>query len=104
MSLPVFGAPLGLIHVTCTADSLSRRRPGLSIHTAYSPGAGLLIGRTPSVTPALAILGAAMTCGIETGVVAADAALAAGKTTVDELQTPRPAGQAGRTRRLSART
>ena len=104
MSLPVFGAPLGLIHVTCTADSLSRRRPGLSIHTAYSPGAGLLIGRTPSVTPALAIRGAAMTCGIETGVVAADAALAAGKTTVDELQTPRPAGQAGRTRRLSART
>ena len=87
MSLPVFGAPLDHIHVTRTADSLSRRRPGLSIHTAYGPGAGLLIGRTPSVTPALAVLGAAMTCGIETGVVAADAALAAGKTTVDELQT-----------------
>ncbi len=87
MSLPVFGAPLDHIHVTRTADSLSRRRPGLSIHTAYGPGAGLLIGRTPSVTAALAILGTAMTCGIETGVVAADAALAAGKTTVDELQT-----------------
>jgi very-short-patch-repair endonuclease len=87
MSLPVFGAPLGHIHVSRTADTLSRRRPGLSIHTAYGPDAGLLIGRTPSVTPALAVLGAAMTCGVETGVVAADAALAAGKTTVDELQT-----------------
>ena len=68
-------------------QSLSRRRPGLSIHTAYGPSAGCLIGRTPSVTPALAILGAAMACGIETGVVAADAALAAGKTTPQDLQT-----------------
>jgi very-short-patch-repair endonuclease len=39
------------------------------------------------VTPALAILGAAMTGGIETGVVAADAALAAGTTTLSDLQT-----------------
>ena len=87
MSLPVFGAPLGHIHVARAADALSRRRSGLSIHTAYGIGAGRLIGGTPSVTPALAILGAAMTCGIETGVVAADAALAVGKTTVDDLQT-----------------
>jgi very-short-patch-repair endonuclease len=86
MSLPVFGAPLDHIHVTRTADALSRRRPGLSVHTAYGPGAGLLIGRTPSVTAALAVLGAAMTCGIETGVVAADAALATGKTSVEDLQ------------------
>ncbi len=87
MSLPVYGAPLDQIHVARAADSLSRRRRGLSIHTAYAPGAGLLIGRTPCVTPALAILGAAMTCGIETGVVAADAALANGRTTADDLQT-----------------
>jgi very-short-patch-repair endonuclease len=87
MSLPVFGAPLDHIHVARAAGSLSRRRPGLSIHTAYGPAAGRLIGRTPSVAPALAILGAAMTCGIETGVVAADAALAAGKTTEADLET-----------------
>ena len=87
MSLPVYGAPMDQIHVARAADSLSRRRRGLSIHTAYAPGAGLLIGRTPCVTPALAILGAAMTCGIETGVIAADAALANGKTTADDLQT-----------------
>lgn len=87
MSLPIFGAPLDHIHVTRSTDSLSRRRPGLSIHTTYGPGAGLLIGRTPSVTAALAILGAAMTCGIETGVVAADAALAAGKARMEDLQT-----------------
>ena len=87
MSLPVFGASLDHIHLARTTDSLSRRRPGLSIHTAYGPGAGRLIGRTPSVTPALAVLGAAMTSGIETGVVAADAALAAGKMTVDDLET-----------------
>ena len=87
MSLPVFGAPLDQIHVARAVDSLSRRRPGLSIHTAYGPGAGRLIGRTPSVSPALAVIGAAMACGIETGVVAADAALAAGKTTADDLET-----------------
>jgi very-short-patch-repair endonuclease len=86
MSLPVFGAPLGHIHVARAVDALSRRRSGLSIHTAYGNGAGRLIGGTPCVTPALAILGAAMTCGIETGVVAADAALAVGKTTVDDLR------------------
>lgn len=67
MSLPVFGAPLDHIHVARASDSLSRRRPGLSIHSAYGAGAGLLIGRTPSVIPALAILGAAMTCGYRDG-------------------------------------
>jgi very-short-patch-repair endonuclease len=87
MSLPVFRVPLGQIHVARAKDTQTRRRPGLSIHTAYGLNAGRLIGRTPSVTPALAILGAAMTCGIETGVVAADAALAAGKTTLEDLQT-----------------
>ena len=86
MSLPVFGAPLDQIHVARAVDSLSRRRPGLSIHTAYGPGAGALIGRTPCVAPALAILGAAMTCGIETGVVAVDAALASDKTTMGDLR------------------
>lgn len=87
MSLPVFGVPLDHLHVARVADSQTRRRSGLTIHTAYGPGSGCLIGRTPSVGPALAILGAAMVCGIETGVVAADAALAAGKTTVSDLQT-----------------
>jgi len=87
MSLPVYGAPLDHIHVARAAGSLTRRRAGLSIHTAYGSNSGLLIGRTPSVTPALAILGAAMTCGVETGVVAADAALASGKTTAQDLQT-----------------
>jgi very-short-patch-repair endonuclease len=87
MALPVFGAPLDHIHVARARDSLSRRRPGLSMHTAYGPRAGQLVGRTPSVTPALAVLGTAMACGIEAGVVAADAALAAGKTTRDDLNT-----------------
>jgi len=87
MSLPVFGAPLDQFHVARARDSLSRRRPGLSVHSTYGRAAGQPVGRTPSVTPALAILGSAMACGIETGVVAADAALAAGKTTLDDLST-----------------
>jgi hypothetical protein len=87
MSLPVFGVPLANIHVARAADSQTRRRSGLTIHTAYRTSAARLIGRTPSVGPALAILGTAMVCGIETGVVAADAALAAGNTTVKDLQT-----------------
>jgi hypothetical protein len=66
MLLPVFGAPLGHIHVARAVDALSRRRSGLSIHTAYGNGAGRVIGGTPSVNPVLAILGAAMTCGIDT--------------------------------------
>jgi very-short-patch-repair endonuclease len=87
LSLPIFGVRLDHIHVARVGDSLSRRRDGLSIHTQYGPGAGCLIGGTPSVAPALAILGAAMTSGVETGVIAADAALAAGTTTVSDLQT-----------------
>ena len=87
MSLPLFGVSLDHVHVARVGDSLSRRRSGLSIHSAYGPGAGCLIGRTPSVVPALAILGTSMICGIETGVVAADAALAAGTTTADDLKT-----------------
>lgn len=87
MSLPVFGAPLDQIHVARAVDSLTRRRADLSIHSTYGIGAGCLIGRTPSVVPALAILGASMICSIETGVVAADAALATGKTTLEDLKT-----------------
>lgn len=87
MSLPVFGVPLDHVHVARAAGSLTRCRAGLSIHTAYGPGAGHLVGQTPCVATALAVLGTAMTCGIEAGVVAADAALATGKTGLDDLKT-----------------
>jgi hypothetical protein len=66
MYRPLFGAPLGHIHVARAVDALSRRCSGLSIHRACGNGAGRVIGGTPSVNPALAVLGAAMTYGIET--------------------------------------
>ncbi|MDQ3053028.1 MAG: hypothetical protein M3R66_04145, partial [Actinomycetota bacterium] len=40
----------------------------------------------PSVSPGLAVLGTAMLCGVEAGVVAADAALAAGLVTDADLR------------------
>ena len=74
-----------------TASAASAATTPVSIPQAIAApriaSAGVTLGVRPIRQPALAILGAAMTCGIETGVVAADAALAAGKTTPQDLQT-----------------
>jgi hypothetical protein len=85
MKLPVYGAPLSTTHVARAVGQQSRRRGALAVHRAYGPGALCTIGQTLSVVPALAVIGNAMACGIESGVVAADAALSTAKTTPDEL-------------------
>lgn len=85
LGLPIHKAPLGVVHLARTRDNQSRRGAGVVVHQAYGEGALCRVGRTLSVIPALAVLGTAMVCGIEAGVVAADAALAGGRTTPDEL-------------------
>jgi hypothetical protein len=85
MNLPIYGAPLSVTHVTRAIGQQSRRRGALAIHRTYGPDALCTIGQTLSVVPALAVIGNAMTCGIQSGVVSADAALSTAKTTPDEL-------------------
>lgn len=85
MRLPIFGAALSRTHVVRAVGQQSRRRGSLVIHRTYGPGALCTIGQTLSVVPALAVIGNAMECGIQSGVVAADAALARAKTTPEEL-------------------
>ena len=72
-------------HVVRVSGQQSRRRGDLAVHRSYGPGALCTIGQTRSVIPALAVIGCAMACGIQSGVVAADAALAGAKTTPEEL-------------------
>lgn len=85
MRLPIFAAPLSTTHVVRVSGQQSRRRGDLAVHRTYGPGALCTIGQTRSVIPALAVIGSAMACGIQSGVVAADAALAGAKTTPEEL-------------------
>lgn len=86
LDVPLFGAPLSQVHVTRRGDHHTRRREGLTVHGGYGwPDALTTAGLTPSVVPALAVLGTAMVCGVEAGVVAADAALARGVVTAAEL-------------------
>lgn len=85
MGIPVWHCNLGRVHVMRTTDGMPRRTKAVSIHTACGP---FSIGEWEGVRcvpPALAVVGTAIEGGIESGVVAADAALASGLTTVTEL-------------------
>lgn len=85
MNLPIYRAVLSTIHVTRAVGQQSRRRGNLAVHRTYGTEALCTIGQTLSVVPAVAVIGTAMACGIESGVVAADAALARSMTTPNEL-------------------
>ena len=85
MNLPIYGASLSTTHVVRAVDQQSRRRGTLIVHRSYGPDALCSVGRTLSVVPALAVIGTAMACGIQSGVVAADAALSRAMTTPEEL-------------------
>lgn len=78
---------MGRIHVARTVPGRGRRSTGVTIHRTYGADAFGLTEGTPCVRPALAVLGTAMSCGVEAGVIAADAALAASKVTEPELRT-----------------
>jgi len=87
MGLPVFSADVSQVHVTRRLDDHTRRRAGLTMHATYGTAdAYRLVDMTPCVVSALAVLGTATSCGVEAGVVAADAALASGSVTMVELR------------------
>lgn len=86
LNLPVWRAPLEVVRVTRTGDGCARRSPSLHIHRSRGHDAHSAVDGTACVRPALAVLGTAMVCGVEAGVMAADAALRAAMVTDKELR------------------
>lgn len=86
LDLPVWQAPLERVHVTRTGDGCARRSPSVHIHRGRGDDAYTVIDGAACVLPALAVLGTGMLCGVEAGVIAADAALARGLATEVEFQ------------------
>jgi hypothetical protein len=93
--LPVWRAPLSRIHLARTVAGPGRRSAGVTVHrgwaraadpSAPSSDAYDYVAGALCVRPALAVLGTAMICGVEAGVVAADAALAADLISGRDLQ------------------
>lgn len=87
LDLPFWKVDTDTVHVTRLKGRSTRRRAGVSIHTAW-PGAEL--GRvriTPLIGPAEAVVGTALANGFEAGVVVADCALHNERTTRDALLT-----------------
>lgn len=80
-SLPVYRSDLSRVHLTRTHDTLSRRRPGLTLHEQVI-GAG---SRDGLIDPAVACIQAGITNGAMAGLVAADALLHRGLATEDDL-------------------
>ncbi len=69
------------VHVARIGAGAGRRSGKLQIHSPYPPAAYTVVDGISCVQPAVAILGTAMLCGVEPGVIAADRALAAGLVT-----------------------
>ncbi|MDQ3054675.1 MAG: type IV toxin-antitoxin system AbiEi family antitoxin domain-containing protein [Actinomycetota bacterium] len=78
LGLPLWRAALDQVHVARIGAGPGRRSSKLHIHSPYTADVYRLADGLPSVSPGLAVLGTAMLCGVEAGVVAADAALAGG--------------------------
>lgn len=86
LGLPLWRAPLGQVHVARIGAGPGRRNSRLHIHSPYPADAYCLVDGLPCVQSSLAILGTAMRCGVEAGVIAADAALALGLVTDEQLR------------------
>lgn len=86
LDLPLWQVPIKQIHVARTVVGHGRRSPALTVHRSYGPGDYHPVDGTLCVRPALAVLGTAMLCGVEAGVIAADAALAADIVSHHELR------------------
>lgn len=86
LGLPLWRARLGQVQMARLGVGRGRRTSRICIHAGYDPSAYSLVDGIACVSPALAVLGTAMLCGVEAGVVAADAALAANKVSKPELE------------------
>lgn len=84
--LPVLNRDLGRVHVSrCAPTKETRRHDTFTVHRCPGPDAfGLCDGLTV-VVPSLAVVGTAVLAGVDSGIMAADAALRRGLTTKAEL-------------------
>lgn len=85
LGLPMWGSDLGRVHVVRSGQGRARRSAGVQIHKCPADIRQVLVDGTLSVVPELAVLGTAALCGVEAGVIAADAALSAGIVTASTL-------------------
>lgn len=85
LALPTWRVDLDRAHLTRTSPGPGRRSKDVVVHRGYGFDAWVGVDGVRCVDPALAVLGTAMVAGVESGVVAADAALARGLTTAQRL-------------------
>jgi len=90
-ALAVHGLPLlnftpDDVHLTLTGPGYPRTRPGLRVHPELPDLVSRQRGGCPVVHPAVAIVQSAALAGIATGVAAADAGLAGGQVTMEDLR------------------
>lgn len=83
LGLPLYHAR-DRLHVCRLDDRAARTAGGHTVHRAYGPDAVTSVDGVPTVVPALAALGVAAVAGLVAGVVALDAALRTGATSVDQ--------------------
>jgi len=69
LGLPIWKARYDLVHVARTHAGRGRRSAGVQIHKDQGAGAYGLIDGAACVRPAVAVLGTAMVCGVEAGVI-----------------------------------
>ena len=84
--LPFWRVKDSVVHVARRTGSTSRRRGQLKIHEAFPRDGLVSVEGFESVCASLAVVGTALVDGFEAGLVAADAALHRGLTTLDELE------------------
>lgn len=83
--LPIWRVDLDRVQLTRTSPGSGRRSKDVVVHRGYGFDAWVGVDGVRCVDPALAVVGTAMVAGVESGVVAADAALARGLTTPERL-------------------
>lgn len=86
LGLPLLSADFGVTHLSRRSPGDQRSAQGLWIHRHLAPGCTRMVAGVAVVHPAIAVVQAAAVMGVKVGVAAADAALAAGRITKEELE------------------
>jgi len=84
--LPLVNIKLDAVHLTLTAPGCPRTLRGLRVHPELPDSVTRQYDGSRVVHPAIAVIQSAALAGITTGVVAADAALHAGRVTKGDLE------------------
>lgn len=86
LGLPLLAGDLDVTHLSRRSLGDQRRGQGLQIHRPLGKGAVRTVAGVAVVHPAIAVVQAAALAGVKAGVAAADAALAAGRITTEDLE------------------